>query len=438
MNMDIIKNAVAEAAKQFGAQEYELTITAKEDTGVEALKKEITAVSYSRSGSMTVRCVVGGKSGYASSELVTPEAAAEIVETACGNALVLDEADQVGLFPGSDRYETSRDTAITLPGADELKERALKLQELAYAADPRVIDGTQSFVSGMNIVQDVMNSAGLQLHYETGLVYQGLMAAVRDGEEAADEFSLTDVSRKTTEYTVDKAVSGALGKLGADTVPSGKYNIIMDSATVCSLMETYATVFSARSAYLKTTLLSGREGEMVASEALTLVDDPFHPEKFGHCPFDGEGVAVYAKNVIEKGRLNTLLYNRMYASLLGRQTTGNASSATGIEPKGLYIAPGELSNKELMEKLGDGLYLTSLQGLHAGANVQSGDFSLQADGYLVRDGKKAAPIKNFTVADNFYQLLNKVTAVSSELKFGEGSDNGAPEVLFTGVAVSGK
>ena len=124
MNMDIIKNAVAEAAKQFGAQVYELTITAKEDTGVEALKKEITAVSYSRSGSMTVRCVVGGKSGYASSELVTPEAAAEIVETACGNALVLDEADQVGLFPGSDRYETSRDTAITLPGADELTERA--------------------------------------------------------------------------------------------------------------------------------------------------------------------------------------------------------------------------------------------------------------------------------------------------------------------------
>ena len=292
MNMDIIKNAVAEAAKQFGAQEYELTITAKEDTGVEALKKEITAVSYSRSGSMTVRCVVGGKSGYASSELVTPEAAAEIVETACGNALVLDEADQVGLFPGSDRYETSRDTAIALPGADELKERALKLQELAYAADPRVIDGTQSFVSGMNIVQDVMNSAGLQLHYETGLIYQGLMAAVRDGEEAADEFCLTDVSRKTVEETMDKAVSGALGKLGADTVPSGKYNIIMDSATVCSLMETYATVFSARSAYLKTTLLSGREGELVASEALTLVDDPFHPEKFGHCHFDGEGVEV--------------------------------------------------------------------------------------------------------------------------------------------------
>ena len=438
MNMDMIRNAVAEAAKQFGAEEYELTITDKENTGVEALKKEISTVSYSRTGSMVVRCVVGGKSGYAASELVTPEAAAQIVETACDNATIVDDADQVGLFPGSEHYETSTDAAIQLPDTDSLKERALQLQELAYAASDKIIDGTQSFVSGMNIVQDVMNSAGLQLHYETGLVYQGLMAAVKSGEEAADDFCLTDISKKSVRETVDKAVSGALSKLGADTVPSGKYNIIMDSSTVESLLHTYASVFSARSAYMKTSLLAGKEGEMIASENVTLIDDPFYPEKFGHCPFDGEGVAVYTKNVIENGKLNTLLYNRMYAKLLGKETTGNAADATHIEPKGLYFAPGNLSNAELLKRLGDGLYLTSLQGLHAGANVQSGDFSLQADGFLVKDGVKVSPIKNFTVADNFYQLLKKVDAISNQVKFGVGSDFGSPEILFTGVAVSGK
>ena len=118
----------------------------------------------------------------------------------------------------------------------------------------------------------------------------------------------------------------------------------MDSNTICSLVERYASVFSARSAYLKTTLLAGKEGQMVASETVTLIDDPFYPEKFGHCPFDGEGVAVYAKNVIENGKLNTLLYNRMYGKLLGKDTTGNAASATHIEPKGLYFAPGTLTN----------------------------------------------------------------------------------------------
>ena len=437
-NMELIKNAVAEAAKRCGAQGYELTVSTKEDTGVEALKKEVSTVSYSRSCSMVVRCVVGGKSGYAASELVTPEAAALIVETACDNALVLDEADQMDLFPGSDHYETNRDARLNLPDTDELKERALKMQELAYAASDKVVDGTLSMVTGMNIVQDVMNSAGLQLHYETGLVYQGIQAAVKDGEDAANDFCLTDLNKKSAEYTVEKAVSGALSKLGADTVPSGKYNVIMDSATIRSLMQRYADVFSARSAYLKTTLLAGCEGQMVGSERLTLIDDPFYPEKFGHCPFDGEGVAVYTKKVIENGRLNTLLYNRMYAKLLGRETTGNASSATSIEPKGLYIAPGRLTNEELLKALGDGLYLTSLQGLHAGANVQSGDFSLQADGFLVRDGVKTTPIKNFTVAGNFFQLLKQVADVSSEVKFGVGSDYGAPDVLLTDMAISGK
>ena len=438
MNMDLIRNAVAEAARQFGAEEYELTITDKENTGVEALKKEISSVSYARSGSMMVRCVVGGKSGYAASELLTPEAAAQIVETACDNALVLDDADQVGLFPGSDRYETSRDRCIELPDADSLKDRALRLLELAYAADEKVIDGTQSFVSGMNIRQDVMNSAGLQLHYETGLVFQGLSAAVKDGEEAADDFCLTDIRKKTVEQTVQEAVTGALGKLGADTVPSGRYNIIMSSSAVQSLLKIYAPIFSARSAHLKTTLLAGKEGEIVASENVTLIDDPFYPEKFGHCPFDGEGVAVYAKNVIENGRLNTLLYNRMYAGLLGRETTGNAADATHIEPKGLYFAPGTLTNGELLQRLGDGLYLTDLQGLHAGANVQSGDFSLQAGGFLVKDGAKTAPVKNFTVAGNFYRLLKKVDALSCEVKFNVGSDYGSPDILFTDMAISGK
>ena len=360
------------------------------------------------------------------------------METACDNAGVVDDADQVGLFPGSEHYEKSNDKAIELPDTDALKERCLKLQELAYAADPRVIDGTQTFVTGMNIVRDVMNSAGLRLHYETGLVYQGIAAAVKDGEEAADEFCLTDVSKKSVEETVEKAVSGALSKLGAATVPSGKYNIIMDSATVVELLKTYATVFSARSAHLKTTLLADKEGQMIANENVTLIDDPFYPEKFGHCPFDGEGVAVYAKNVIENGKLNTLLYNRMYGKLLGKDTTGNAASATHIEPKGLYFAPGTRSNEELMKKLGDGLYLTGLQGLHAGANVQSGDFSLQAEGFRVENGVKTVPVKNFTIAGNFYNLLKQVDALSSQVKFGVGSDFGSPEILFTDVSVSGK
>lgn len=438
MNTEAMKNAVALAAKQCGADGYEIEISIEESAGAEALQSEISSVTYSKSGSVRVRCVKDGRSGTAVSELVTAEAAAALVEQACANAAVVDDADEVGLFGGSESYTKVEEMVSDLPSAEEMKAHTLDLQTRTYAMSDKIVDGTQCFTSGLKLSSALINSEGLDLSYECALVYHGVAAAVKDGEDAANEYRVVPVDKEDAQVTVEKAVQTALSQLGADTVDSGKYDVIMNSDAMSSLLGTYSEVFSARSAYMKTTLLAGREGEKVASDILTLVDDPFHPGKFGHCPYDGEGVAVYTKKIIENGVLNTLLYNRMYAKLLGRQTTGNASSAKLIEPKGLYIAPGELSGEAMMGKMGRGLYITGLNGLHAGANTQSGDFSLQAEGYLVEDGKKVRPVKNFTIADNFFALLKKAAAVSNQVEFRTGSSFGAPEVLFTDISVSGR
>lgn len=438
MNTETIKTAVARAAAELGVQDYEISISTQESAGAEALRDEISSVTYSRSSAMQIRCVKGGKSGYATSELVTAEAAAELVAQACDNASVIDEEDTVGLFEGSKEYTPVSDRAEALPSADDMKSHALQLQKMAYDASDKIVEGTQCSVAGLSFSTALMNSAGLDVNYDCSLVYRVVSAAVKDGDEASDDYRTISLAKEAPQVSVDKAVTGALSKLGADSVDSGKYNVIMDSSTVRSLLSTYAAVFSARSAYMKTTLLAGKEGQVVASPMVTLVDDPFYPEKFGHCPFDGEGVAVYTKNIIENGQLKTLLYNRMYAKLLGKETTGNASDAKHIEPKGMYVAPGEYTSEDLLQKLGNGIYITGLNGLHAGANVQSGDFSLQAEGFLVENGKKSRPVKNFTIADNFFHILKKVDAISDTVEFGTVSDFGAPEILFTDISVSGK
>lgn len=438
MNTQAIKEAVARAAAEYGVQDYEISLSARESAGAEALKDEISSVTYSNSGTMKVRCVKDGRSGYATSDLIDPATAAELVATACANAGVIDDADTLGLFPGSESYRSTDDRAADLPATDEMKEQTMDLQRRTYAASDKVVDGTQCAVQGMRFTSAMMNSAGLDLDYGCSIVFRVVSAGVKDGEDAADDYRVVRTDAEDPQTTVDKTVTGALSKLGAEPVDSGKYNIIIASGALRDLLETYADVFSARSAYLKTSLLAGKEGQEVASPLVTLVDDPFYPGKFLHCPFDGEGVAVYAKNVIEKGQLNTLLYNRMYAKLMDRQTTGNAADAKFIEPKGLYFAPGELTAEQLLAKLGSGLYITALNGLHAGANVQSGDFSLQAEGYLVEGGKKTRPVKNITIADNFFQMLKKVDAISDKVEFGAVSDFGAPEILFTQVSVSGK
>ncbi len=438
LNIEDIKKAIADAAKEYGAEGYELTISNETSAGAETLKDEISTVSYSRSGGMTVRCVKGGKSGYATSELVSPEEAADLVRRACDSALVVDDVDEVPLFEGSKEYHKVEKEEVVLPSADEMKEDALSLQKKTYAASDKIVDGTQCFTGCSASESAFLNSAGLSLTYESSIVYHGVYAAVKDGEEASEEYKMAIIGKEEADETVKKAVDGALSMLGAKPVESGKYNIILDHSTMRSLLGVYSSVFSARNAFLKTTLLADKEGEKIASDILTICDDPFHPEKFGKCPFDGEGIAVYKKNVIENGVLKTLLYNRMYAKKLGKETTGNASGAKGVSPKGLYIEPGKYTSEGLLTKLGNGLYITELKGLHAGANTQSGDFSLEAAGFLVENGEKVRPVKNITVADNFYSLLKKVEAISDKVDFGTTGSVGAPEVMFSDISVAGK
>ena len=96
---------------------------------------------------------------------------------------------------------------------------------------------------------------------------------------------------------------------------------------------------------------------------------------------------------------------------------------------------------ELFAKAGDGIYVTGVKGLHAGANAITGDFSVESEGFLIKDGKKAGPIKSFTVAGNFFSLLKEIDSLSNETKWGIPGGYtvfGSPDVLVKDMSVAGK
>ena len=161
--------------------------------------------------------------------------------------------------------------------------------------------------------------------------------------------------------------------------------------------------------------------------------------------FDGEGVATYKKNVIENGVLQTLLYDLASADKVGRESTGNGlrssySSSVAISPYHFYIKGGEQSDDELFASLGDGIYITELKGLHAGANAVTGDFSIESAGFEIKNGKIGSAIKSFTVAGNFFELIKNIESLSSNVKFGFPAGFtvfGAPNTLVRGCSVAG-
>ena len=162
--------------------------------------------------------------------------------------------------------------------------------------------------------------------------------------------------------------------------------------------------------------------------------------------FDAEGSPTHKKNVIENGKLCTLLYNLKTAAVAGKKTTGNASKAgydgtVAVRPFTLYLENGSISEEELLRQVGNGVYITNLGGLHAGANPITGDFSLQSAGFLIEGGVKTTAVKSFTVAGNFYDLLKNITALANncELPMAMGMTAfGSPSVRVDGLSIAGK
>lgn len=451
MNFEEFKKVVIDAANALGLTEYELYYSSSESTSVEIFKHEINQFSSSVDGGVCFRCLVDGKMGYASTEELSEREAVSLVARAAENAKVLETDEQEFLGEGGRTYAAVDRKAFDLPTTQALIDAAFKVQEAAYAADPAVIDGTASEAVSSETSIAIVNSKGLDLSYTGKGTVVFSQAVVTDGAEMSDNYEVKtgDLNDFDLDAIAQKAVDGAKNKLGADVAPTGAYPVIFAPKAMSSLLSTYASVFSSEAARKGLSRLDGKEGEKIAADAVTLVDDPFYKDSAMPIAFDAEGTPAYRKNVIENGVLKTLLYNLKSAAAVGKKTTGNASKASydapvGIRPFTMYIAPGTLTEDELLKKAGNGVYIDFLGGLHAGANVISGDFSLQSAGFMIENGIKTKAVKSFTVAGNFYDLLNQITAVSDEVKmsgmggFGGPTAFASPAVLVEGLSVAGK
>ena len=445
MNFNEIKNAIVSAAAKAGVTEYEIYYMQDSGVSAETLKQEISNFSSSVSGGLCFRCVVDGKMGYASTELMDVDEMEELVYRAVSNAKYVENVDGGVIFAGSPSYEKINAPEPVVLDAGHIKSMALSIQKEMYEASDKVIDGCQSAVMSSEMWIRIFNSYGLDLENHVGRNLAYAQSAIKVDGEPANSFVIRRGSdHKDFEGMAKEAVDEALAKIGAGHVETGTYDIILDKSKMASLLSAFSPIFSAKNAQMGMSLLSGKEGEKIASDCVTVVDDPFREGYELQTHFDAEGVATHRKNVIEKGTLKTLLHNLATAKKAGVETTGNASKAgysgsVEISPYCFYIEGSDMTEEQLFERMGNGIYVTDLMGLHAGVNSVTGDFSVEASGFMIENGKKGRPVKTFTIAGNFFELLKNIDAVADTVKIGMGGFTafGAPSVLVKNISVAG-
>lgn len=447
MNFENIKKCVFDAAKAAGLKEYEIFYTADSSVSTETLKDEISAFAYGVSGGVCFRCVVDGKIGSASGELLTEDEMKALVARAISNAKNIESDDPAIIFGGSKEYCKTDMKPFVMPDAAKIKHTALELQRRTYAESDKVVDGTQTAVFAGESEMRLVNSHGLDLSNKYGIHGAYIQAVVNSDGESEENFEAAlDIELdKLTTLSAD-AVNGAIAKLGAGRVASGKYDVVFSTKQARALLATFSPIFSARNAQLGLSLLGGKEGEKIAADCVSLIDDPMREGCMVQTSFDGEGVATSKKTVIENGVLNTLLYDITAAKKAGVESTGNGQRSSyaqpvSIEPYSFYLGAGEKSFEELLSGVEDGIYITAMKGLHAGADAVTGDFSIDSEGFRIRDGKICEAVKAFTVAGNFFELIKNIEATSSNLEFGLPSGFtvfGAPDLLVRKMSIAGE
>ena len=186
-------------------------------------------------------------------------------------------------------------------------------------------------------------------------------------------------------------------------------------------------------------ILAGRVGEKIMAENITVVDDGLYPGGLVSSPADAEGVPSQKTILVSEGRLVSFLYDYSRARLDGVASTGNASrggaaSPPGIGPTNLYLAPGAKSPRELADRMGEGLLVTEVMGVHT-ADPISGDFSLGVSGVWLRAGQPDHPVKGMALAGNIFKMFDQAAEVGSDLRF--FGSTGAPSLLIHELTLSG-
>jgi PmbA protein len=234
-----------------------------------------------------------------------------------------------------------------------------------------------------------------------------------------------------------EAARRTLRKLGARTVPTCEVPVVFDPDAARSILGLLAGCVMGSSIWRKSSYLVGREGTRVASDLVTVIDDPLIARAPGSRPYDGEGLASRKNVVVESGILRTYLCDSYSARKLGRESTASAArgGGAGVGPttSNFILQPGKDSNDAIVKGTKTGLYVTEMMGF--GFNAVTGDFSRGAAGFWIENGELAYPVSEVTISLNVDELWKRLDAIGSDLDL--RTSTAAPTIRVGKMTVAG-
>lgn len=439
--------ALIEAVKRLenlNCDQFELYFVRKTATKIDCRDQKVDSLSRSEDLGLSIRMIQDQRMGFSFTTSLETDAIGRAVSSAAAVAALMPQDPNHQLFSfGSLAYpEVDSWDARGLAASTELKiALAMELEAKAKSLDARIKTVRAASLSEIASEVHMVDSNGEHIHHKATIYAAALSCkAEQDGDSQMGWESMYSnyLDNIDTPQVARLAVASATELLGAGAAPTMKCPAVIRNDVMVDLLDFLSSSFSSEAMEKGQSMLAGRQGERIASELVTLVDDGLMPGGIATSPFDGEGIPSSKTTLIDGGFMVGAFYNSYYGRKLGKAPTGNSSrgikSPPSISTTNLYMQPGKKAFDTLVGGITRGILITHLLGVHT-ANAVTGDFSLGASGILIENGKLTRPVKGFAVAGNVLELFRKITDVGSDLRF--FGSVGSPSVRIGELAVAG-
>ena len=411
-------------------EELEVYVARGDETDIRAYAGEVESLTSATSAGIGIRVVVDHKLGFAWAGSLDQTVLEETLAEARDNASYAtpDEHVQLAVPDGVAAVPVDLwDGGLRSVPTTEKVALALALEAQARGADPLIRQVDHADYGDAAVEVALVSTTGIRSSSRktSGYISVGVIAGEGEASQTGSGFSVDrgfaglDPDKATTD-----AVTRAVRMLGATKGPSGRSVVVFDRRVATTLLSVVSSALSGEAVAKGRSFFAGRIGEVVGGTGLTLVDDPTDPRAYGAAAYDAEGLACRRNILIDQGVLRAFLYDTVSASRAGVSSTGSAvrggfAGTPGPGCRALTLAPGPEGYDEdgVLAAVGEGLFVQSMTGVHSGVNPISGDFSVGAEGLMIRDGRLAEPVREVTVASTLQRILQSLVAVGGDVEW---------------------
>jgi len=409
-----ITRDILSQSKLAGATACEAEVSQGFGQNVSVRRGEVETIEYNRDKGLGVTVYFGHKRGHASTSDLSPQAIKDTVAAAVSIARYTASDEFAGLADENLLAREIPDLSLYHPwnlSVEQAIELAKSCESAAFAVDKRIDNSEGASVSTQESLFMYGNSLGFLGGYpssrhdiscaviaeDQGMQRDYWYSSRRD---AADLESAAAVGRKAGERTVRR--------LAARRLKTTECPVLFEAPIASGLIGHMVGAVSGGSLYRKSSFLLDSLGQQIFAPFVHIRELPHILKGLGSSPFDSEGVATRARDLIKDGVLQGYFLGSYSARKLGMASTGNAGGNHNliIESSGQDFAG-------LLKMMGKGLVVTELLG--HGINPVTGDYSRGAAGYWVENGEIQFPVEEITVAGNLKDMFRQIVAVGSDI-----------------------